>query len=238
MVVKLATKTGLILRSDAFASLRDAPVANRHFNIEYSFPSLDGRLERICRQREEARNKRREESAADLSSDEDDFVVPARRSKSVKRKDNDASTSDLGREISNVVSMTSETTEESTSENCKSIDFDSILEEKVKEYLATIISAQDESIGANEEQSQAKFNSDAVHMKNSQHELDELVKALEYSSDAVLIEGSMTSLAVPSLSGAVRGFGPEFIDQQRSSDNTTTSGKTASKKLRTASAKP
>jgi len=63
-------------------------------------------------------------------------------------------------------------------------------------------------------------------------ELNRLAKEIKNSSDAVLLEKGLCSIAMPVPSGAVRGFASDFIDVESAVDSFESSSKNASKKLR------
>lgn len=221
VIVKRTTKTGLVLRSDTCIP-SDVSSFGRHFNVVFNFPEVEGRLESMCIKKEKARQKRREESQRALSSDDDDFVIPVRKSKD---PENDATTS--GRGITNVVSMTSETMGESSLVTT-GVDVDALLEKAMKDFVL------DKSI----EQIPPKTCKEQKPRDNEKDlsELTQIVKGLEHSSDAALLEDSFSWLAIPSLSGAVRGFGSDFLDSESLSGNLASG--MSSKKLRNTSAKP
>ena len=221
VVVKITMKTGIVLHSDS-CMYSEVNSFGRRFNIAFTFPELEGRLERICRRRENARNLRLEGCLDALSSGDDDFVIPTTRS---KENGKDATVTS-GREITNVVSMVSEPTEEQLTSGDEVAD--SLLENAVTEFFPGLKSSDQVQRVVVE----GKVCGDG---ERDLSKLQKLAKDVEYSSDAALLEDSLSSLAIPTIAGAVRGFGSEFIDSESLSENPFPG--TSSKKLRHAGAK-
>ena len=208
--IKMTIHESLVLRSDMSC------------NIEYLFPDkYEWRAKREHQRMQNQESNRHEE---DFSSDDDDFVVrPTRRKVVEKEKEKSAE-----QEIANVVSitsdMTSETGEDAVPDSpCQSImsiaEAEALVDIEMKNSKLSKVSAPlSKRMALNDARSSSKF--------------EEVVKSLEYISDAAYLDHAFSSLATPSLSGAVRGFGSEMVDNQNLTSDL------AAMKRRKASSKP
>ena len=231
IVVKGVTKSGLVARSDsAFVS---AP--GKHWNVAYSFPESQGRLEDMCNKREEARDRKRPEET--FSSDDEDFAVPiSARGKGDEGKGRAAN---LGQKaFANVASLASENKSRVAAHD--DVDIASLLEKASRGVVMDVEKCGSEHNNGWEEKVKVKdAGSEVDDREIILLELQEIVKELKNSSDAVLLERSLCSIAMPVPSGAVRGFASDFIDLERAvDDGFDSSSKNGSKKLRSRIAKP
>ena len=231
IVVKGVTKSGLVARSDsAFVS---AP--GKHWNVAYFFPESQGRLEDMCNKREEGRDQKRLEDA--FSSDDEDFAVP--RSARGRNDEGKGRAASLGQKaLASVASMASENKSLAVAHD--DVDIASLLEKASRGVVMDVKKCGSEHNNRWEEKVKVKdAGSEVDDREIILLELQEIVKELKNSSDAVLLEKGLCSIAMPLPSGAIRGFASDFIDLERAvDDGFDSSSKNGSKKLRSRIAKP
>lgn len=224
IVVKGVTKCGLVARSDsAFVS---AP--GKHWNVVYSFPESQSRLEDMCNKREEARDQKRLEET--FSSDDEDFAVPtSARGRGDEGKRGGAN---LGpKALASVASMASEN--KSLAAAHDDVDIASLLEKASRGIVMDVEKCGSEHDNGWEEKVKVQdAGSEVDNREIILLELNRLAKEIKNSSDAVLLEKGLCSITMPVPSGAVRGFASDFIDVESAVDSFESSSKNASKKLR------
>jgi len=213
ILVTGTTRTGIVAHSDSAL----VSVPGKHWNVTYSFSEPSGRLESVCKKREEARGSTRGEDA--FSSDEEDFVIPTSTRTTCRADEEKKADEDLEQDtITSVVSMTSENEALPPDHN----DHLAALLEKASNDLVLDVHGVASKLHHEQTPLKCDFGRGEIENQNAVNEhdgeekvaqeLEQLVKELEIASDAVLLEEGLYSMATPTPSGAARGFASDFID--------------------------